>query len=84
MSGQQDGDKPDKSGEADMAQAFKDLARGEQTASVLENHLTALERKIDELLAKADEDQRASQHRPEINANNSKQTTSGSSDASGS
>jgi len=40
--------------EADLAQAFKDLAKGETTASALENHLTSVERKIDDLLASID------------------------------
>ena len=39
-------------------QAFQDLARGERTAAALEHHLTALEKKIEELLAKADEEER--------------------------
>ncbi|KAF4309609.1 hypothetical protein GTA08_BOTSDO02941 [Botryosphaeria dothidea] len=46
--------------EAYLAQAFKDLARGEQTASALENHLDALEAKIEELLAAAGAQQNAS------------------------
>lgn len=33
---------------------MKQLARGEQTASALENHLDSLERKIEELLAQAE------------------------------
>lgn len=40
-----------------LVQAFKDLQRGEQTATALENHLSALEKKIDELLASAEENQ---------------------------
>ncbi|KAF2092792.1 hypothetical protein NA57DRAFT_81940 [Rhizodiscina lignyota] len=40
--------------EADLAQAFKDLAKGERTATQIENQLAALERKIDEMLAQAD------------------------------
>ncbi|KAL1640310.1 hypothetical protein SLS58_006983 [Diplodia intermedia] len=44
-------------GDADLAQAFKDLARGEQTASALENHLDALEARLEELLAAADAQQ---------------------------
>lgn len=40
------------------SQAFQELAKGERTASALENNLTALERKIDELLAQADNDER--------------------------
>jgi hypothetical protein len=39
-------------------QAFKDLARGERAAAALENHLDSLEKKIEELLAKADEEER--------------------------
>ncbi|KUI65791.1 hypothetical protein VM1G_11372 [Cytospora mali] len=37
--------------EQELAQAFRDLARGEQTASALEANLTSLESKLDELLA---------------------------------
>ncbi|KAL8652942.1 MAG: hypothetical protein Q9210_002388 [Variospora velana] len=36
---------------ADFVQALAELARGEQTASAMENQLTALEQKIDALLA---------------------------------
>ncbi|KAI4159369.1 MAG: hypothetical protein LQ342_006625 [Letrouitia transgressa] len=39
---------------SDLAQAFRDLAKGEHTASVMERQLTALERKIDGLLAAAE------------------------------
>ncbi|KAL8897410.1 MAG: hypothetical protein Q9207_007228 [Kuettlingeria erythrocarpa] len=39
---------------ADFAQAFKELAKGEQAASAMENQLTALERKIDALLESAE------------------------------
>ncbi|KAL2154819.1 hypothetical protein VTH82DRAFT_3495 [Thermothelomyces myriococcoides] len=34
-----------------LAQALRDLARGEQTASSLEANLTSLENKLDEILA---------------------------------
>ncbi|KAL2180384.1 uncharacterized protein P884DRAFT_289793 [Thermothelomyces heterothallicus CBS 202.75] len=34
-----------------LAQALRDLARGEQTASTLEANLTSLENKLDEILA---------------------------------
>ncbi|KAJ6155025.1 hypothetical protein N7470_005591 [Penicillium chermesinum] len=37
--------------EPDLAQALADVAKGEMTASALENHLSALEDKMDELLA---------------------------------
>jgi len=42
------------SGDTDLAQAFKDLAKGERTASAMEHQLTSLEHKIDELLASVD------------------------------
>lgn len=34
-----------------LSQALRDLARGEQTANALENNLSKLESKLDELLA---------------------------------
>ncbi|KAI5850155.1 hypothetical protein GGS23DRAFT_598202 [Durotheca rogersii] len=37
--------------QADIAEAFKDLARGEQQAAALEAGLTNLEKKLDALLA---------------------------------
>ena len=40
-------------------QAFNELAEGEKTATALENQLTAIEQKIDDLLARADQEQRA-------------------------
>lgn len=39
-------------------QAFQELAKGERAASALENHLDSLEKKIEDLLAKADEDEK--------------------------
>ncbi|KAI9720948.1 MAG: hypothetical protein M1828_005518 [Chrysothrix sp. TS-e1954] len=44
--------------EGDLVQAFKDLARGERTASALEQQLSGLEDKIDQLMARAEEEQR--------------------------
>ncbi|PGH18750.1 hypothetical protein AJ79_00163 [Helicocarpus griseus UAMH5409] len=41
----------DESAEASLAQAFKNIASGERTASALENNLTNLEEKIEALLA---------------------------------
>lgn len=38
-------------------QAFQELTKGEQTAAALENHLTAVEAKIEALLAQVDRDQ---------------------------
>ncbi|TID27271.1 hypothetical protein E2P81_ATG00034 [Venturia nashicola] len=43
--------------QAEFATAFKELQRGEQTATALENHLSSLEKKIDELLASAEANQ---------------------------
>ncbi|CAN8099250.1 unnamed protein product [Discula destructiva] len=37
--------------EQELAQAFRELARGEQTAAALEANLTSLESKLDKLLA---------------------------------
>jgi len=37
--------------QSQLSQALKDLARGEQTANALENNLSKLESKLDELLA---------------------------------
>ncbi|MCJ1399690.1 hypothetical protein MMC11_002892 [Xylographa trunciseda] len=45
-------------GDRDLAQAFKDLARGEQTASAMENKLSGLEQRIDDLLASMEENSR--------------------------
>ncbi|KAG7007205.1 hypothetical protein G7Y79_00011g031030 [Physcia stellaris] len=42
------------SDDADFAQAFQELAKGERTAAAMETQLTALERKIDDLLASVD------------------------------
>ncbi|TKX26123.1 hypothetical protein C1H76_1475 [Elsinoe australis] len=47
--------------EADMAKAFQALAQGEHTATTLENHLTKLESRIDELLKQANENQELAQ-----------------------
>lgn len=41
-------------GDAEIAQALSELARGEQTASAMESQLSALEQKIDALLASAE------------------------------
>ncbi|KAF2441284.1 hypothetical protein P171DRAFT_488838 [Karstenula rhodostoma CBS 690.94] len=55
--------------EPDFAQAFKELARGEGAATAMENHLDALEKKIKEMLAKAEEDEKALDSRPKSSAN---------------
>ncbi|KAI9765848.1 MAG: hypothetical protein M1840_007130 [Geoglossum simile] len=51
-----DGADTSTSAEADLAQAFSDLSKGERTAAALESHLTSLERKLDEFLASLDGD----------------------------
>ncbi|KAH0287771.1 hypothetical protein M436DRAFT_50917 [Aureobasidium namibiae CBS 147.97] len=53
MPPKQNGDTEPDVQDADFAKAFQELNRGEQTATALENHLAALEAKIDELLAAA-------------------------------
>ncbi|ORX97551.1 hypothetical protein BCR34DRAFT_607228 [Clohesyomyces aquaticus] len=58
MANEQNGDTVNLHPEPDFAQAFKDLARGERAAAALENHLDSLEKKIEELLAKADEEEK--------------------------
>ncbi|KAK7532152.1 uncharacterized protein J3D65DRAFT_635934 [Phyllosticta citribraziliensis] len=56
MAAQQNGHGQKKpSGDTDLAQAFQDLARGEQTAAALETHLDKIEKQIEALLAAADE-----------------------------
>ncbi|KAL9621280.1 MAG: hypothetical protein Q9160_004301 [Pyrenula sp. 1 TL-2023] len=52
---------------ADLAQAFKDLAKGEQAASALENRLTSVEQKIDELLERAEKDELIANSTPSTN-----------------
>ncbi|KAF2456726.1 hypothetical protein BDY21DRAFT_372193 [Lineolata rhizophorae] len=54
MSAQQNGHAPGPSADADFAQAFQELSRGERTAQALEDSLGALEARIDELVAAAD------------------------------
>ncbi|KAF7504306.1 hypothetical protein GJ744_002495 [Endocarpon pusillum] len=63
--------------EADMAKAFQELARGEQTASALESRLTEVERRIDQLLASVQESTHQVEHHhpdhlPKENGNSSK------------
>lgn len=42
-----------------MVQAFQELAKGERTATALENQLSAMEAKIEALLEQAEQNQRA-------------------------
>ncbi|KAF5850269.1 hypothetical protein GGP41_002494 [Bipolaris sorokiniana] len=53
MSSAQNGDNRSHA-EADLAEAFKELQRGEQTAAALESHLDSIEKKIEALLAQAE------------------------------
>ncbi|KAF5027672.1 hypothetical protein F66182_233 [Fusarium sp. NRRL 66182] len=50
------------SGDADLAQAYRDLARGEQAATALESNLSNLESRLDAILAalEAKEDSQSS------------------------
>ncbi|KAI5285740.1 hypothetical protein KEM52_002306 [Ascosphaera acerosa] len=59
---------------AELAKAFQELSRGEQTAASMEAHLDGIESKIDQLLAAmgggqdgrgADDEQQDQQGRPE-------------------
>ncbi|KAF2141785.1 uncharacterized protein K452DRAFT_298450 [Aplosporella prunicola CBS 121167] len=77
MAASQDRDSDFSAGDgADLAQAFKDLARGERTASAMEDHLTALERKIDEMLAQANANaESADQKAPEEASSERKEGT---------
>ncbi|KAI9814730.1 MAG: hypothetical protein M1827_002996 [Pycnora praestabilis] len=61
------------SNDTDFAQAFKDLAKGEQTAAALENHLTSLERKIDDLLASVEETPWISEDRTQASPDHDRQ-----------
>ncbi|QIX00120.1 hypothetical protein AMS68_005637 [Peltaster fructicola] len=47
--------------QADFVQAFQELAKGERTATALENQLSVMEAKIEALLAEAEKNQQASQ-----------------------
>lgn len=83
MTAQRNGNAENVLNETDFVQAFQDLARGERTAAALEHHLTALEQKIEELLAKADEEERirmeqseGSQAQPSESSNEDKSASS--------
>ena len=57
-------------------QAFQELAKGEQTATALENHLSALEAKIEAMLAQVDQGQQAtSASQSQISKSTSETTT---------
>ncbi|KAF2134254.1 hypothetical protein P153DRAFT_280213 [Dothidotthia symphoricarpi CBS 119687] len=55
MSNAPNGNTPGSRPEADLAEAFKELSRGEQTAASMEQHLDSIEKKIEELLAQAEQ-----------------------------
>ncbi|KAI9789757.1 MAG: hypothetical protein M1816_005796 [Peltula sp. TS41687] len=56
--GQGSGESPKELAEVGLARmlAFRDIARGEQTAAALERQLSGVERRLDELLATLDAD----------------------------
>jgi exonuclease VII small subunit len=60
-----------------ISQAFKELARGERAAAAMENHLNSLEKKIEELLAKAEEEERMMKRDPQSKQAADKPTTHG-------
>ncbi|KAL5087575.1 hypothetical protein Trisim1_007619 [Trichoderma cf. simile WF8] len=51
-------DQPEAAPEVDLAQALRELARGEQTATAMEANLTNLEGKLDAILAAFDDMER--------------------------
>lgn len=51
-----------------LIQAFQELAKGEQTATALENQLNAMEAKIEALLAQAEKEQQERQNLQQANA----------------
>nr|POE80806.1 hypothetical protein CFP56_56879 [Quercus suber] len=58
-------DKPvassDGADDADLVKAFQELAKGERTATALENQLSNMEAKIEALLAQAEQQQQETQ-----------------------
>ncbi|CAO2648928.1 Nn.00g098770.m01.CDS01 [Neocucurbitaria sp. VM-36] len=73
MSNATNGDAPASNPDAEFAQAFKELQRGEHTAAALENHLDSLEKKIAELLAQAEKAEQEMKAHPTSGANSSSQ-----------
>ncbi|CAN9265562.1 unnamed protein product [Alternaria alternata] len=65
MSNAQNGAGAASHSEADLAQAFKELQRGEQTAAALESHLDSIEKKIEALLAQAEKAKQELKDTPE-------------------
>lgn len=71
MASQPNGDHRSQNPDADLAQAFRDLARGERAASSLEQTLDKLEERIEQLLERAQENKRL------IDAENGRRAQSG-------
>ncbi|TAQ84845.1 Exodeoxyribonuclease VII [Chlorociboria aeruginascens] len=63
----------DADSEANLAQALRDLQRGEKTAQMLESNLTSLERKIDALLASVEKEEHSNLE--EANASENKKSS---------
>ncbi|KAF2499157.1 hypothetical protein BU16DRAFT_557493 [Lophium mytilinum] len=80
MAAQQNGKPGNVLQEPDFAQAFQELARGEQTAAALESSLDKVERMMDEFLAKAEEEKEAKQALAGIGSKAKSQTTTVDSD----
>nr|POE63183.1 hypothetical protein CFP56_04086 [Quercus suber] len=51
----------DNAGDDDLVKAFQELAKGERTATALENQLSSMEAKIEALLAQAEKQQQEAQ-----------------------
>ncbi|KAK5164107.1 uncharacterized protein LTR77_010198 [Saxophila tyrrhenica] len=68
--------------EADLAKAFQELAKGERTATALENQLNSMEARIEALLAQAErEKQEMEQMRAAGESEGSEQDRGGKEDA---
>ncbi|KAH6866508.1 hypothetical protein BKA58DRAFT_441516 [Alternaria rosae] len=65
MSNAENGTDAGSHSQADLAQAFKDLQRGEQTAAALENHLDSIEKQIEALLVQAEKAEQELKNTPE-------------------
>ena len=65
--------------------AFEDLARGERTASALESQLSSIEKKVDDLLAQAEGEQKSVDQQQKASSAEDKQSSKdASNDASSS
>ncbi|ESZ99197.1 hypothetical protein SBOR_0404 [Sclerotinia borealis F-4128] len=61
--------------DADLAQAYKELLRGEKTAQMLESNLTNLEKKIDDILERFEAQESEAQTKAKDGASGDKEET---------